>query len=72
MFQFCSQGNFQHKQRLNGLQRALPAVAERGPSKNRLPPTGGVFSTGRVGGGSDIFAVRVNYRWGGLIIPKYW
>jgi outer membrane immunogenic protein len=34
--------------------------------------TGGVFSTDRVGGGSDIFTVRVNYRWGGPIIPKYW
>ena len=34
--------------------------------------TGGVFSTDRVGGGSDIFTVRVNYRWGRPIIPKYW
>ena len=34
--------------------------------------TGGVFSTDRVGGGSDIFTVRVNHRWGGPVIPKYW
>jgi outer membrane immunogenic protein len=34
--------------------------------------TGGVFSTDRIRGDSDMFTVRVNYRWGGPIIPKYW
>jgi outer membrane immunogenic protein len=33
---------------------------------------GGVFGTDRIRGDSDIFTVRVNYRWGGPIIPKYW
>jgi len=35
-------------------------------------PAGGVFGTDRIRGDSDIFTVRVNYRWGGPIVPKYW
>ena len=30
-----------------------------------------VFGTDRIRGDSDIFTVRVNYRWGGPIVPKY-
>jgi outer membrane immunogenic protein len=34
--------------------------------------TGTTFSTDRIHGDSDIFTVRVNYRWGGPVIPKNW